>query len=333
LQFGDNFTVFVKHYYLILKPMRKYFFPLLIATISSSSFAQRHSQQRPFWTAEIMLSSSTFLSDLGGKNFYGSNDMTDIDFRDIRYAVGTGFCYNYPKGFSFGFNTFYTRLSADDAETTWDRSYRNLHVRTDLVEVALKLEYTVPQNSGPLRGFYINVGSGISFFNPKAEVNGTWYDLRSLGTEGQLADPFQLPYPKFSPVIPFGIGKKFYLQNGMTLGFGLSMRKSFTDYLDDVSGLYFDNNLIQAESGDIAAYLADPSGGAGGVGTPGGMRGRSTNNDNYFLTGFKLEIPLGQSRGGNFNTSCSFGGSWINKNGSLPKIGKRGKRRKIRLFK
>ena len=313
--------------------MKKYFLQSLLAIVSSSCFAQQHSKQRPFWTAEILLSSSTFLSDLGSKNFYGSNDMRDIDFKNTRYALGTGISYNYARGFSFGLNAFYTRLSADDGETTWDRSYRNLHVRTDLIEAAFKLEYTVPQNSGLLRGFYINAGSGIAFFTPKAEVNGIWYDLRSLGTEGQLVDPFQIPYPKFSLIIPFGVGKKFYLPNGITLGIGLSMRKSFTDYLDDVSGSYFDNDLIRAKSGGIAAYLADPSEGEGGVGTTGGIRGNPKNNDNYFLTGFKIEIPLGMSRGGNFNTSCSFGGSWINKNGSLPKIRKGGKKSKIKLFK
>ena len=313
--------------------MRKALLLLVIVGFVASIQAQRRSKQRPYWSTQIMLSSATFLSDLGGKNFYGSNDPSDVDLKDIRYAFGTGIQHHRPKGFSIGLSAFYCRLSADDAETTWDRSFRKLHVRTDILEVALKAEYTVPQNSGGLSGFYFNVGGGLTFFRPMAEWNGIWYELRPLGTEGQNVDPNQEPYKAYSPVIPFGIGKKFYLRNGMMLGVDLSLRKSFTDYLDDVSGLYYDNDAIRAQGGDVAAHFADPSDGEGGVGRVGSERGFAEHKDNYFLTGMRLEIPLGRGRGGNYNTSCSFSNSWIRSNGSLPKIGRRGKRRRMRIFR
>ncbi|PCJ66441.1 MAG: hypothetical protein COA58_06600 [Bacteroidetes bacterium] len=306
----------------------------VIGFITTSSAQRRRSTQRPYWSTQLMLSSATFLSDLGGKNFYGSNDPSDIDLKDIRYAFGVGFQYHRPKGFSIGLSAFYSRLSADDAETDWDRKFRNLHVRTDIVEVAIKAEYTFPQNSGALRGFYFNLGGGLTFFRPMAELNGIWYELRPFGTEGQNLDPTHKPYKSYSPVIPFGIGKKFYLRNGMMLGFDISMRKSFTDYLDDVSTEYFDKELIRAKSGDAAAHFADPSNnGEGGVGRIGFERGNPDRSDNYFLMGLRLEIPLGRGAGGNYNTSCSFGNSWIRSNGSLPKISRKGKRRKVRLFR
>lgn len=284
-----------------------------------------------------MLSSSSFLSDLGGKDFYGSDDPTDLDFRKIRYAFGGGIQYNLPKGLSFGLDAFYTRVTADDQETDWDRKFRKLKVRTDIFEAAFKLEYTVPENAGALRGFYANVGGGISFFRPMNEFNGIWYELQPLGTEGQFVDPNQTPYDTYTPVIPFGFGKKFYLRNGMMLALDLSLRKTFTDYLDDVSGLYFDPELIRERNGELAAYFSNPAAGdmADGnpVGRPGVERGFATSNDNYFLFGFKLHIPLNGVGGGNYNTSCSFGNSWIKSNGSIPKFKKRGKRRRVRIFR
>jgi hypothetical protein len=279
----------------------------------------------------VMLSSSSFLSDLGGKDSYGSNDPTDIDFQEIRYAFGTGIKYNLPKGISFELSAFYTRLSADDGETTSSRSLRKLKVRTDVIETAFKIEYTFPQNSGPLRGFYANIGGGLNFFKPMGEYNGTWHKLRTLGTEGQNIDPNQQAYKVYSPVIPFGFGKKFTLSNGMILGIDLSLRKSFTDYLDDVSGNYFDNTLIAERSGEIAAALADPSTDPS-AGITGNIRGNPKNMDNYFLSGFQLEMPLGAG-GRNYNTSCALGNGWIRGDGSVPKIGRRGKQKRMRIFR
>ena len=320
------------NYYLLLNQMKKILLSLAVINFGLAANAQSHgSASRPHWSVPILLSSSTFLSDLGGKDSYGTNDPADIDFQEVRYAFGTGIKYNFPKGISFGLSAFYTRLSADDAETTSSRSLRKLKVRTDVIETAFKVEYTFPQNSGPLRGFYFNVGAGLNFFTPMSEYNGTWHKLRPLGTEGQNIDPNQQVYGVYSPVIPFGFGKKFVLPNGMMFGLDLSLRKSYTDYLDDVSGTYFDNALIAERSGAIAAALADPSTDPA-AGRTGNIRGNPENADNFFLLGFQLEIPLGAG-GGNYNTSCAFGNGWIRGDGSVPKIGRRGKLKRIRIFR
>jgi hypothetical protein len=263
------------------------------------------SLSRPHWSVPVILSSSTFLSDLEGKDSYGSNDPADIDFQKIRYAFGADIKYNLPEGINFGLSAFHTRLSADDAETTSQRSIRKLKVRTDVIETAFKIEYTFPQNSGLLRGFYTNVGAGLIFFTPTGEYNGTWHELRPLGSEGQNIDLNQQAYHIYSPVIPFRFGKKFALPNGMVLGIDLSLRKFFTDCLDDVSGNYFDNTLIAERSGEIAAILADPA--SDGTGN---IRGNPNQMDNYFLLGLQLDIPLGAG-GRNYNTSCALGNVWI----------------------
>ena len=305
--------------------------------VFTSGYSQNRLNPRPYLSAHLLLSSPIFLSDLGGIDFSSSNAPVEIDFGQVRYAFGSGIQYNLPRGVSFGLDAFYARVAADDAKTTSARRYRKLKVRTDIIETSLKLEYTVPHNKGVLRGFYVNTGVGLCFFRPMNELNGVWYKLRPLGTQGQFADPSQSPYDYYSLVIPFGFGKKILLKNGMTLALDLSLRKTFTDYLDDVSGEYYDAKQIEGTNGELAAYFSNPSvvepvDGVVKLGEPGTLRGNSENNDNYFLFGFKLHIPLNGNIGAQ-NTSCPLTKSWINTNGSIPKIRRRGKKKRIKLFK
>lgn len=37
------------------------------------------------------------------------------------------------------------------------------------------------------------------------------------------------------------------------------MMKTFTDYMDDAGGFYYNNNDIKSQNGELAAYFADPS--------------------------------------------------------------------------
>jgi len=312
--------------------MKKHLITLAMINFGLAFNAQSQgSLSRPHWSVPVTFFSSTFLHDLGGKDSYGSNDPADIDFKKIQCAFGAGIKYNLLKEINFGLSAFYTRLFADNAKTTSNRSIRKLKVRTDVIETAFKIEYTFPQNSDLLRGFYTNVVAGLMFFTPKGEYNGTWHKLRPLGTEGQNIDPNQQAYKVYSPITPFGFGKKFPLSNGMVLGIDLSLRKSFTGCLDDVSGNYFDNTLIAEQSGEIAATLADPSTDPA-AGRIGNIRGNPKQMNNYFLSGFQLEMPLGAG-GRNYNTSCALGNGWIRGDGSVPKIGRRGKQKRMRIFR
>ncbi|MDB9882359.1 hypothetical protein OAD66_04405 [Bacteroidia bacterium] len=311
--------------------MRRILIIQFILLVGINTYAQRRAVKRAYWSTHGLISSATFLSDLGGKDNYGTNDILDTDFSETRYAIGTGISFNMTKGLCIGLEAFYGRLSADDAETNWNRTLRQIHVRTDILETALKFEYTVSQKSGNLRGFYVNVGGGLTFYKPMAKWNGNWYDLRPLGTEGQAVDPSQEVYKKYSPVIPFGFGKKIILGNRLTLALDVSLRKSFTDYLDDVSTVYYDRDLIQATGGLAAAHFSDPANGAGGIGVPGSTRGFPQNNDNYFLVGFKVHYILSkQKRGNNYITVRQ--NKWIGKRGSTPRLGRNGRKKRLRLF-
>lgn len=284
-------------------------------------FAQR-GYTPGYWSLNVLASSSSFLSDLGGKDAIGTNDPSDLDFSRTRYALGAGFMYhNGAIGFEVG--SFYTKLAADDNLTSSSRHRRLLNVQTDVFETYAKVQLTFPRKMPVLGNFYVNVGGGFIYYEPRAELNGTMYKLRPLGTEGQNYLAGKAQYGQFAPVIPFGVGKKFDFKNGSSISIDLSMRKSFTDYLDDVSTVYADPAIVAERSGEAAGLLSDRSEQGFNVGD---QRGDPTDMDNYFLLGFKYSLPL--SKYHNFNTSCAFGNSWVSHRGGGMKFKKRGRMRR-----
>lgn len=263
-----------------------------------------HAQRNAASAVSLRLtaSSSFFLCDLGGKNAKGSNDLSDLNLEQTRYAFGAGLQF-YHGPLSFGAGAFYARLSADDRLTTAKRSIRQLHAITDVVETAVNVEYTIPSKIPVIGNFYFNTGVGLVIFRPMARYNRELVHLRPLGTEGQNYLPGKQPYSRFAPVLPFGFGYRINFHNGSSLSVDLNLRKSFTDYLDDVSTVYADVELIRQESGDVAAYLADPSIEGQNIGA---QRGDPKDNDQYFLLGFRYEFPIRLSKSYKLNNNCSF---------------------------
>ena len=93
--------------------------------------------------------------------------------------------------------------------------------------------------------------------------------------------------------IPFGVGAKANLSKNIGLSFEWGMRKTFTDYLDDVSKKYYDPAALAAARGTTAAAMSDPSIGTDpGVSNAGRQRGNPTNKDWYSFIGIALTIKL-----------------------------------------
>jgi len=91
------------------------------------------------------------------------------------------------------------------------------------------------------------------------------------------------------------IGARFKLNSKWTVGLEYNFRKTFTDYIDDCSTVYYDPALLLKNKGAIAVALADPSLGIiknatkpNGDGT-GAKRGDTKDKDSYM----NLEIKVG----------------------------------------
>jgi hypothetical protein len=115
---------------------------------------------------------------------------------------------------------------------------------------------------------YVFAGFGGMYFNPKAEYQGTWVALQPIGTEGQGLDGQPAKYSRFTFTVPYGIGVGKSIDRYWSVNVEFTMRATFTDYIDDVSTVYYGrDNLRQAKlaagasqaEADRAAYLSDPN--------------------------------------------------------------------------
>ncbi len=182
---------------------------------------------------------------------------------------------------------------------------RNLNFRTDLIEFGVQYEYN-------LTGFdilanktvspYIFVGLLGFYYNPQTNFQNQWIDLQPLGTEGQTMD-HKGGYHRFNMGIPFGLGFRFGISNRLCLGLEFGARKTFSDYLDDVSGAYPDMGALSAHNPLAArlSYRADEYSNIAQPNLEGKMRGNPTTMDWYFVSTLSLSIRLGKLSGMEFD--------------------------------
>ena len=116
--------------------------------------------------------------------------------------------------------------------------------------------------------------------NPTARIGGLTYKLQPLKTEGQ-----KKPYSLNQIVIPLGIGVKMNITHHLSLSIEYGIRKTFTDFLDDVSGLYADPVIVQSPTG-TEINISDRSPNSYNV-IP-DQRGNSSDKDWYAVSGIIL---------------------------------------------
>jgi hypothetical protein len=271
--------------------MKKIIFLTLLSTALSIN-AQR---------VDLILGAGTshFLGDLGGKPFLGTNDAQDLDILSARYAFTTGLRFNFSRYFAIRTNIWYAKVSADDKYTTnRERRGRNLNFYSNIFEGDLTTEITFAKTKAQ-GAWYIFGGVGYFFFNPKTRLNGEVYELQKYGTEGQFAIAGKEPYKLSSICFPHGIGYKWVVGRGNYLSVELNLRKSMTDYIDDVSTRYVDQSLLIAARGPVAAALADRNiSDIAGFSSPGSIRGDPRDNDTFFFFCFSFNKTLGMGAKG-----------------------------------
>lgn len=242
-------------------------------------------------------------SEIGGMvgtSFYMGDLNPSTLFPSFQPCGGIIYRYNFNPRWALKTNILFAEVEASD-QLTNDNYARNLSFKSPITEISAQIElnffnlYNIPSRNhfSP----YIYIGIDVFSFNPKAELNGVYYDLQSLGTEGQgIIEDFQ-PYNLVSLAIPFGMGIKYNAGKYVSLGIEWGMRYTFTDYLDDVGGVYFDNETLQIQKGNVVAQLADRS---DIIHTAGTQRGNETTKDWYSFAVFTVTFKIG-----NEDTSCN----------------------------
>ncbi|MBK8700864.1 MAG: hypothetical protein IPN29_15515 [Saprospiraceae bacterium] len=185
-----------------------------------------------------------------------------ISYQGSKPARGLLLGYNFTESFVLKLGYYKTRLEAYDADAIDDwRPTRNLSFRTDISEFALHAEWQVMDHWQFFRNFSLkpvfHLGVGIFKFNPQTKYKGQWYNLQPLSTEGQgLPGSPDNPYKLTQWVIPFGFGLRYHITDRFSIELSTNPRKTFTDYLDDVSGNYYNLDLLKKYKGPLAAKLA-----------------------------------------------------------------------------
>ena len=216
--------------------------------------------------AQIWLGKSEIGFTVGGMNYIG--DLNDQSmFGKVYLACGGMFRYNLDERWSLRIDIDYGHLGS---ETDY-RPRRNLSFHSYLFEGSLRTEFNFfpfsMRDDHYVWTPYIFGGIGFFTYNPKAYFTdpltgeGDWYELQPLNTEGQgtTLAPDRDIYTLKQVCMPFGIGVKYHPSKSLTLSFEYGFRKTWTDYIDDVSTTYVDNNQLRAMRGDVAAGLADRS--------------------------------------------------------------------------
>ena len=268
-----------------------------------------------------------FLGDLGGNRGIGTRFVKDVNFPVTKMLKGL-YVNIYPAewlGFRIAVNQGklegYDSLIRSKGGAEDYRKTRNLQFQSPLFEAFAALEFypTVFMEKydglqGKIRPYGV-IGVGIFKFNPKGKYyspNGSaqWVDLKPLHLEGQgMAEyPNRKEYSLTSLEIPIGAGFKYYVKENFYLGLEVMHRKSFTDYVDDVSTTYIDNNLfayyLTPEQTAMAnqLYFREnfiPGGTTTRVPADGEQRGNPKQNDSFFSTIIRMGWRLNDSNSPN----------------------------------
>jgi opacity protein-like surface antigen len=257
--------------------MKKLLTTLLILAFIGTVSAQRWKKYRQEVT--LGLGTTWFLCDVGGFNDKPTNSIADINFRSTSWGVFGGYNYYLTKNISLNGQFTYAWLSAKDKHAGNEaRKHRNFDIRTHLYEVGILGRYYFIREKfghafrlrGAQNGFFYNLSAyatlGVMglYFNPTGRHpnSSKYHKLYDIGTEGQTVPGSGVKqYSRFTFAIPVGIGAKYSLGTRWNVGAEIMFRKAFSDYLDDVSGVYYDNSeIVKANGGDPeAGWLADPS--------------------------------------------------------------------------
>jgi hypothetical protein len=299
-------------------PIRRLVVFISIITLSFNSFSQSISSADGRFEIGLGLGPSFFLGDLGGTPGKGKTFIKDLNtpFAKMSKGLFVNFMPVEWLGFRAAFNQ--SILEADDAiisDKGGDeifRKNRNLYFKSDIKElyVAAEIYPTVffeqyDGLTGKLRPYGV-IGAGLFHFNPEGRYidpsgKTSYVKLQPLKLEGQGMAEYadRKDYKLTQLEIPMGIGFKYYLKESLYIGLEVLHRKTFTDYIDDVSTNYIDpfyfDHYLTPEKAQMARQLNYRE----NFGNPAltrpsfnEQRCDPTENDSFFSTIFRMGIRL-----------------------------------------
>lgn len=244
----------------------------------AQNFVKRNEWKKYKKEFYLGIGAANFLGDLGGLDRIGTDlSPVDLELKQTGLSANIGYKYKLARWVNLSIGCNYLKVRGDDKLTSEQyRSNRNLNFKSNVFELLGRIEFVYMHNKAGNRygikktfgkrmktaaydlGLFFGLGG--FYFNPKGkDVSGNWIPLKPLRTEGQglPGDPKQ--YKKFSVCIPVGISCRYYIKRTWSIGIEFSFRKTFTDYIDDVSTVYYDKQILKQMYGSKSVEMADPS--------------------------------------------------------------------------
>ena len=234
----------------------------------------------------------------GAVNYQGDLKPTSFTFNHSNPAFSFSVRKPFGKWLSFKAGMAMAKIEGADK---YNRDYlktRNLSFYSDIKEVTAGFEINMLDITTKKFSPYLYGGISVFRFNPWTyDESGIKVYLQPLATEGQgLAEyPKRKVYKLTQPALAFGIGARYAVGDNLNFGIEFSQRKSFTDYIDDVSTNYADYDILLNAKGMKTveiAFRGDEL--QGGMSYPhdGEQRGTPSEMDWYYYFGVTIEVKL-----------------------------------------
>jgi uncharacterized protein DUF6089 len=239
----------------------------------------------------------------GISGYSGELQVGQVDLSEIHASFGAHLTYRASRVLALKFSLLKGKISGNDANypTIEFRRNRNLSFRSQIYEASFLLELSF-LNFGtaksPRASAFLFSGISGFYFNPQAYYQNKWVDLQPLGTEGQgIHQLCPSRYNRFQFAIPVGIGFNIFATEKSSFGLRLGIRRTFTDYLDDIGADYPDLQELQ-KANPMAAALsfrgAEVSSDAGV--NPSGARRGTPGIDVYFFGGISFSTIIAEKK-------------------------------------
>lgn len=205
------------------------------------------------WNIQLHAQAIELGYQLGGSNYWG--DLAPkVVLTETQMSSGLFARLNLSNSFAWKNELNFHNVSGTDQNFDFNKS-RNLNFHSKITEFASVIEFNFTKyGTGVLDKkitSYFYTGLSYFRFNPQTEINNNTVDLATYQTE-------DVAYKTTAMAVPFGMGVKWMVNKNIALEWQIGFRKTFTDYLDDVSTVYPDIDAKLAK-GLVAGTLTDRS--------------------------------------------------------------------------
>jgi hypothetical protein len=200
----------------------------------------------------------------GGGAYYVGDLNPKSHFLNTDIAYGGLIRYVQDKRWAYRGQFTYGKIKGDDASSGF-MPERQLSFTSKIYELSFVSEFNfLPYFTGSAKDvFSPYLFAGLSGFYHRPTLNDI--SLRDLNTEGEggdvLGEDTHKVYSLYQIAIPFGFGFKYSFSGKFAVALEWGLRRTFTDYLDDVSTQYYlsSSTITPGDHNYDNIQISDPS--------------------------------------------------------------------------